>query len=173
MAAYGDQLMKGANVRYHGYLDPMEQSFMEIIDRCSAFIAPSCSEGVSAAAATMMRAGLFPIVSRDTGITLPQGEGIYLETCHIDEIIEACRNVDSRSDMRLLQSILVCQSYGLRRYSRESFACDMNAYLRKALGKVSSCCEPSDDRPGSFVHSPEYGDLTCQVPFSNPQDATM
>ena len=132
MTAYG-KILSSPNVRYHGPLDPESSVFKKIMDRSMAFIAPSCSEGISPAAATMMRAGLYPIISRETGITLPDGYGTYLHASTVEEIIQACSNVSEMSRDRLTEHIRTCQGFALREYSREAFSQDMRAYLNGSL----------------------------------------
>jgi glycosyltransferase involved in cell wall biosynthesis len=135
MEAYGPLLRGGGNIRYHGHLDPTGERFREIVDRSIAFIAPSCSEGISPAVATMLQAGLYPIISRETGVTLPTGHGLYLPTCSIDEIRQACENAASMSDATLIESITTCQNKALEAYSREAFRRDMRGYLQRSLAE--------------------------------------
>lgn len=143
MAAYSDLLLKSENIRYHGILDPDGPRFREIMDRSYAFIAPSCSEAISTAAATAMQAGLYPIVSRETGITLPEGHGTYLEHCHIDEIVQACQNIISMSAARLRQDAQACQALALRQYSRHAFTEDMRSYLASAIDHYDGVGRPT------------------------------
>ncbi len=133
MAAYQEALRR-PNIRYHGHLDPESDAFREIVERSIAFVAPSCSEGISPAAATMMQAGLYPIVSRETGLTLPDGRGIYLSDCSPEEIAQACSRVADMPAPERDESIAECQRFALGEYSREAFSEDMRAYLGSALG---------------------------------------
>ena len=103
--AYGKDLTRHPNVRYHGRLDPSGGRYRRVVERCQAFVAPSCSEGISPATTTVMRTGLYPIISRETGVTLPEGHGTYLESCTIDEIVQACRDVAARSEESLQKDI--------------------------------------------------------------------
>lgn len=133
MEAYGGDLRGRANVRYHGSLDPSGERYRRVVERCLAFIAPSCSEGISPATTTVMQTGLYPIISRETGVTLPEGHGTYLESCTIDEIVQACQDVVSRSEYSLRKDIEACQTFALHRYSRDAFTSDMRSYLAAAI----------------------------------------
>jgi glycosyltransferase involved in cell wall biosynthesis len=121
------------NIHQHGCLDPSGTDFRDIVNRCFAFVAPSASEAISTAAASCMLIGLYPIVSRNTGITLPDGAGAYLETCTIAEIEAAALSLRemSRDDVR--ESIALTQAEARRRYSRRAFSERMSQYLDRSL----------------------------------------
>ncbi len=106
------------NIHQHGYLDPSGTEFRDIVNRCFAFVAPSASEGISPAAASCMLIGLYPIVSRNTGITLPEGAGIFLETCSIPEIEAAIRSTNEFGDEDLRNLIALTQAEARQRYSQ-------------------------------------------------------
>ena len=57
----------------------------------------------------------------------------YLEKCTIDEIIQACQDVASRSEGSLQKDIEACQAFALERYSRDAFTSDMSSYLADAI----------------------------------------
>jgi glycosyltransferase involved in cell wall biosynthesis len=132
--AYHHELTELANIRWHGYLDPGSREFWAITARCAAFVAPSCSEAISTAAATMLQLGLFPIVSRETGISLPVDAGIYLQSSSVDEIETAAATVLELPPSDLAGQIEQTQARALVAYSRESFASAVREYLRGALG---------------------------------------
>lgn len=121
------------NIVQHGYLDPSGSEFREIVDRCFAFVAPSASEGISPAAASCMLIGLYPIVSRNTGITLPEDAGTYLETCSIPEIEVAASSLHEMSSDDVRESIALTQAEAKRRYRRHAFSERISSYLEEAL----------------------------------------
>jgi glycosyltransferase involved in cell wall biosynthesis len=126
------------NLFRHGYLDPAGPQFRDVVDRCVAFIAPSASEGISPAAASCMFIGLYPVVSRNTGVTLPGGAGAYLETCTIEEIETSALTLKEMSTEDLRESIALTQAEAMRRYSRDAFTAKMSDYLDGALGRVAN-----------------------------------
>jgi hypothetical protein len=127
------QELASPNIVQHGYLDPSGSEFREIVDRCFAFVAPSASEGISPAAASCMLIGLYPIVSRNTGITLPAGAGTYLDSCSIPEIEAAAENVSEMTSNDVRESIALTQAEAKRRYSRNAFSDRISAFLENAL----------------------------------------
>ena len=132
--AYGDVLLRSSNVTYHGYLHPSSQKFKDIAARVVANLGPSCSEGISPAIVTCMQYGLYPIISRYNGITLPEKAGMYLESCSISEIEEKIFQVAAMTNEQIVEQIKVIQAFALAEYSRENFSKKMRAFLVKALG---------------------------------------
>jgi hypothetical protein len=76
-----------------------------------------------------MLIGLYPIVSRNTGITLPEGAGTYLETCSIPEIEAAASSLREMTSDDVRESIALTQTEAKRRYSRRAFSERMSRYL--------------------------------------------
>tara|TARA_Y100000310_G_scaffold214702_1_gene215625 strand:+ start:15467 stop:16636 length:1170 start_codon:yes stop_codon:yes gene_type:complete len=132
MAIYKDELAL-PNIHFHGHLDPSSDCFIDIAKRSVAFIAPSVSESISVACANMMKLGLFPIVSRDTGIDLPHGAGIYLEDCSIYEIEEAVASVFVMDKSELEDQIRRTQKVATNSYTRELFEEVMKDFIVKHL----------------------------------------
>jgi glycosyltransferase involved in cell wall biosynthesis len=133
VAAYRHELTELENIRWHRYLDPASSAFEQIAARCVAFIAPSCSEGTSPAVATMLQLGLYPIISRETGVTLPPDAGAILETSSVDEVEAAAVSVFGRPSDVLAEEIQETQALALTTYSRESFANAVRDYLRRVI----------------------------------------
>jgi hypothetical protein len=123
--AYGARIEAAGNIMMHGTLRPISYEFFEITRRCTGFVAPSASEGMSTAVITCLQAGLYPVIARDCGVDLPEGYGSVLETGAAAEIEAAiaavhampvatrlaqCRRLaadaeDRFSRMRFLQSV--------------------------------------------------------------------
>jgi len=133
MLIYGDLLTRRSNIHYHGYLSPSSDEFRQITDRSFCFVAPSCSESISSAAATMMQVGLYPIISRETGVTLPTDCGIYLEKCTHDEIERSVLQVHQTESEELTDQIDLCQRYALVQFSRGEFSRQMERFLTECL----------------------------------------
>jgi glycosyltransferase involved in cell wall biosynthesis len=133
LEAFSTELTSLENIHYHGMLDTLSDAFVDVLRRCVAFIAPSCSESTSTAAVTMIQAGLFPILSRETGVSLPTATGVYLETSSIEEIEAAVVEVQRRPEASLRAEIESTQAWALAAHSRERFAEELRRYLCAAL----------------------------------------
>jgi len=81
----------------------------------------------------MMQYGLYPIVSRETGISLPSGAGKYLGASTIDEIEAAATRVLEMPAAELRDEIAETQARALVAYSRDNFSATVREYLRGAI----------------------------------------
>lgn len=133
MKIYQRELMNTPNIIFHGYLNPGSEKFNAILRRCFAFIAPTATESVSTAVATMMQAGLYPLLSQDTGVDLPSGAGLYLDALTVPEIEKKVALVYRKSAAELKNEIKQTQSLALREFSREKWQADMGSFIKKVL----------------------------------------
>ena len=127
---YRKEIYNTKNIKYHGWLNPSSKEFFNIVKKCFCFIAPSCSEGISPAVATCMQLGLYPIVSKETGITLPKNAGKYLTHCSLPEIIKAIKTTYKKTNPVLKKEIYLCQKKGLILYSHRQFTDDFNKFIK-------------------------------------------
>ncbi|MFA5074960.1 MAG: glycosyltransferase [Candidatus Babeliales bacterium] len=132
---YQKELTEFENIKYHGYLEPNSEKFLKILKNLFAFIAPSCSEGISPSVATCLQLGLFPIISRNTGMNLPENCGIYLENCSMEEIEKSIFKAFNLDEYGLKNQIAQCQSYALGEFSRENFSKNMKNFINKVVGE--------------------------------------
>ncbi|HTY12892.1 MAG TPA: hypothetical protein VMD02_01745 [Candidatus Omnitrophota bacterium] len=132
---YQRELFSLPNIKFHGPLNPNSKEFKRLLDDVFCFIAPSCSEGISPACVTCLQAGLYPVISRQTGIDLPQGAGHYLEDCSQEEIEAAIRSVHSLDGTVLARQISACQEKALNDYSRENYSARMRKFLERATSE--------------------------------------
>ena len=121
------------NVHYHGWMIVSSPSFQTLLKRCFAFIAPSCSEGQSPAVATCMQLGLYPIISRQCGITLPKDCGMYLDELTIEDVEEKVQTAYNLADETLLKQIKRIQPEALIRHSRRAYMETMRKHIERVL----------------------------------------
>lgn len=130
---YHHELTKCENIKNHGFMDTNSEEFKAILQRCIAFIAPSCSEGISPACAIMIKSGLYPIISVNCGIDLPKGCGCELRDCSIQEIEESIKSVLNKSKNELAEEILNCQAVACTKYSQIQFSKDMESFIDEVI----------------------------------------
>jgi hypothetical protein len=111
----------------------MSTAFRDIAQQCFCFVAPSCSESISTACAAMMKFGLYPLVSRETGIELPSGAGTYLEHGTVEEIENQIRNLYAMDKDELSRAIEQTQAHAFHEYSKEQFSHNMKNFLERAV----------------------------------------
>jgi glycosyltransferase involved in cell wall biosynthesis len=109
-------------VRFHGFLRGNDPALAQIFDRCVAVVHPSATEGMAGSVAHCLQVGLYPIISRVSGIDLPAGCGRYLEQCTPEEIARAVEEVLHRPADELAREIAQTQQMALERFSRETFS---------------------------------------------------
>ena len=130
---YHRELKGLPNIRYHGPLPPNGREFTELVQRVYCFVAPSCSEGISPAVATCLQIGLYPIISHDTGVSLPEGFGKYLPSLSVEQVEAAILSVHRMSSAEIAAHISETQNYALDQYSRKKFRLMMENFISKAL----------------------------------------
>ncbi len=133
VAAYRRELTTCDNIRVHGRLLPHGPAFAAVAARCCAFVAPSCAESASPAVVTCLKVGMYPIVSRDCGITLLPGAGRYLETCTVDEIEEAVLAARALPATDIRDATAAAQADAERRCSLDAFSRRADEFLEEAL----------------------------------------
>ncbi|WP_418791072.1 glycosyltransferase [Phosphitispora sp. TUW77] len=103
------------NIKNLGFVEVNSSQFIELMNKCSFVILPSCSEGMSTSVLTCMNHALIPIVTRETGIVLKEF-GVYLDDYrveHIAEVVVACSRLDAEE--------LSIQHKKVYQYSRNNF----------------------------------------------------
>ena len=130
---YKRELEEFPNIKYNGFLYPSDNKFKEIVDKCFSFIAPSCSEAISTAVSTVLQIGLFPIISKNTGIDLPKDCGIYLEDLSYESLEKAINNFNNINKKDLIAQITRCQDMALKKYSRNAFSIKMKSFIEQTL----------------------------------------
>ncbi len=118
----GTKLAQSPNIRYEGFIKIGGPRFESLIAHCSYVVFPSSSEGCATSVATVMRAGLLPVVTKETGIDI-ENFGIYIEgkKNRVDETILACRKVIEMSDSEYRQRVWRCVEDS-KKYTQASFS---------------------------------------------------
>lgn len=130
---YRDELTRRPTIRNHGHMPAASVAFHDIAARCFAFVAPSCSESTSTSVVTCLCLGLFPIISRDCGVDLPAGCGLYLEDDSIDAIEAAMARARAMPAADLAAQTATVQGWALAHFSRSNFAAGMRRFFETVL----------------------------------------
>ncbi|MSP50627.1 MAG: hypothetical protein EXQ95_15050 [Alphaproteobacteria bacterium] len=133
-ALYETELYRTPSIRLHGAMPTDTRRFQAATSRCFAFVSPAASEGMSTAAVTCLDLGLYPIVSRDVGLDLPDGCGIVLDTCEVEEVERAMAMALALPPAELARQTLACQRYAAETFSREGYSRRLRGYLAAWLG---------------------------------------
>lgn len=96
VAVYNKELFESPNIKLHGFVDIASKKFENILSSCSFIIFPSCSEGGSPSALTVIgNGGLIPIITKET--TIETGYEIWIEGLNYESIHEAINYSQSLS----------------------------------------------------------------------------
>lgn len=133
-SAYEDLLYRAPNITLHGYLRGRSERLLEVARPCFCLIAPSCSEATSTAVVTALHIGLYPLISRDCGLTLPAGAGRYLETCTVEEIEAAVLDLHAAPTERLAREVATVQTFVHTTFSRHAWSLRLRSFLETHLG---------------------------------------
>jgi hypothetical protein len=94
-------MSKRENIIEDGLIYIKSKTFLQLVDKCSFIILPSCSEACSTSITTGMLHGLIPVVMKDAGFTRLGNNAIFLEDFKID-YLEKKLNELSNSDAEKL-----------------------------------------------------------------------
>jgi glycosyltransferase involved in cell wall biosynthesis len=96
VAAYHRELYETINIETVGWVDVGSKDFQRLVDGCLGLIYPSASEGQAGAVVTCMRAGLIPLVSRESGVDVGD-YGAFVTESTIGEIKRVVRKTSART----------------------------------------------------------------------------
>ena len=139
ISAYKDILEKD-NIKYHGTIDPASSAFPELLENVFCFISPSCSEGMSTSVLTCLQFGLFPIISKNCGVTLPNDAGLVLKEITHEEIFKSIRTAFTMDRKKIVEQTTTCQKYCEIINSRENFTKNMTRYIKTSMNPTKSLC---------------------------------
>lgn len=88
-AAYGQDILATANIEYHGFVPFGTRDFIKTAGQCQFLLAPSASEGMSSAVVSAWAFGLFPVISRNTGVDIADGLGLYIPDLTVSAVVES------------------------------------------------------------------------------------
>jgi glycosyltransferase involved in cell wall biosynthesis len=133
---YEKELTATENIHAHGCMVPSAAEFQVLLRDVFCFVAPSCSEGISPSVVTCLQMGLYPILSRDTGVTLPEHCGLYMEKLTVDEVEKCILSTREMKDEEILHQVQQTQRQALSSYSRDAFKVKMEDFILCHSGKT-------------------------------------
>ena len=83
------------NIIDYGHINIKSELFLQLVEKCSYIILPSCSEGFSTSIATGMLHGMIPIVVKDTGFNRLGDNTIFLEDYNLEYINSSLSEVSN------------------------------------------------------------------------------
>jgi len=162
LLAYPD-FRKRKNVRVFGTLDASSVRFSRILDESDAILFPSCSEGASSSVLTCCRGGIYPILSRNSGVSLPERTGTWIESLTVRGVEDAVLSFLAKDWNAIAREAGEIQSLVERHHSRSAFTAEMTSILRTLV--ESPPCRDRSKRldewesslPGEVRNNPLFG----------------
>lgn len=118
---YTKELYQTPNIHMVGWVDIAGREFRRIAGSCLGIIYPSCAEGQAGAVVTCLRAGLIPVVSRESGITVGDF-GTTLRECTVEGIQRTVYQISSLSTEELARRTRKTWEYARNRHSHKAYA---------------------------------------------------
>lgn len=91
------KIPKLKNIINYGRIDIQGDNFLDLVEKCSYIILPSCSEGFSTSIATGMLHSMIPIVCKDTGFNRLNNNVILLEDFKVDYLEKEVLNLSKKN----------------------------------------------------------------------------
>lgn len=134
MLAYPD-LSSHRNIVMHGHMAPSSSSFEAIVDLCDCFIAPSCSEGTSTSCLTCLQCGMYPILTLNTGVDLPEDAGIWISDWTDVAVEEAILCFIEKDYDEIRQEAQASRALIAGRHNRDRFSSQLLSVIKSAILK--------------------------------------
>jgi len=120
------------NIIEYGHVDVNSDAYLELIQKCTYIILPSCSEGFSTAVTTGMLHGLIPIVIKDTGFNRAGDNVILLEDYKVDYLAETINELSCSDPHELSKLSKKVFDFAQENFSLEAF----ENHFRKIMTEI-------------------------------------
>ena len=110
------------NIIEYGHVDVNSDAYLELVQRCTYIILPSCSEGFSTSVTTGMLHGLIPVVNKDTGgFNRANDKVIFLEDFRVEYIDKRINELSSFDPEKLSKLSKKVFDFAQENFSIEAF----------------------------------------------------
>lgn len=130
--AYNKELFQTVNIHTKGWVDIDSPEFSEIRRKCIGLVYPSCAEGQAGSVVTCLQAGLIPIISYESGVSVNEF-GFILNTCSKNEIKNIIKMVSNLSVDELRLRSRKSWEYANAHHTKENFAKEYKTIIKKIL----------------------------------------
>ena len=134
--AYHKELFDTTNIHTIGWVDIAGDEFRHIAEETTAVVYPSCAEGQVTSVLNCMRAGLIPVITRESGIDIADF-GVMLKDASIDAIRKAIESLASLPASRLRDMSRKAWEYANENHSAEKYCSEYRNILMRILADRS------------------------------------
>lgn len=143
---YRRELYETTNIQLVGWVEISGEIFRRIADQCVAVVYPSCAEGQVSSIVNCMRAGVIPIVTRETGI--PVGDfGLALSEASIPEIQRTVRQLAALNAEELARRAQRTWEYAAAHHSHNAYKVAYDKILQAIITDSKKRSHPERRTP--------------------------
>ena len=131
---YKEDIEHGKNIYYYGFLAKDSEEFQNACMQCGFCLSPSCSEGQSTSVLTAMFAGMIPVCTLQTGISLDECSGVLISKLEVDEMIRLCRELSTMDITEINRRRQRAYEYVCRYHTLENYEQELGRLLDTIIG---------------------------------------
>ncbi|KEI71951.1 glycosyltransferase [Endozoicomonas elysicola] len=121
------------NIHNIGFINVNSPEFNDLITNVGYMIHPSCSEGMSTSVLTCMSHGVIPIITRECGVSLPEGLGYFLDSPSLKSLTKVIDEIKTESFESYLSRSEQLFEYSRLNFSQSNFNRTMTTLLENIL----------------------------------------
>lgn len=129
MNNHSELLLNSPNIKMIGFVDLNSKMFTSYLNKSSFVILPSASEGQSSSVINLMKTGLIPLVTPNTGLPNINSYGIKIEKPTFRYVLDAVRTASNLEDKEYLS---------LRNKVLDNSYLFKDKYFKNRLGEILS-----------------------------------
>ena len=126
--AYRKELYDTENIKTLGKVDVGSNLFKSLVSTSATLVHPSCSEGQSGSVIVSMHAGLIPVVSRNSGVTVGDF-GILIEKETVEGMAQAIQRIATMPSRELEERARKAWQYAREHHTRERFSEEFTKFV--------------------------------------------
>lgn len=129
------KIPKLKNIINYGRIDIQGDNFLNLVEKCSYIILPSCSEGFSTSITTGMLHSMIPIVCKDTGFNRLNNNVILLEDYKVEYLEKEVLNLSKKSINELKKIHEEVYVYARKNFTIKDFTENFEKIIKEIINE--------------------------------------
>jgi ABC-type antimicrobial peptide transport system ATPase subunit len=126
---------KYKNIFVYDYITVDDSKFIDLINKCTFVVLPSCSEGISTSVLTCMLHGLIPVVTQESGIDV-YDFGYTIESYRVEEIRKMLIELSETGELEINERSKKVLEYSRDRYTLANFTNKFRNIIQDINAKI-------------------------------------
>jgi len=129
-------------IKFHGFVHPHSEQFVDVVKGCAFALLPSCSEGQATSVLTAVAGGgLIPILSDRCGCNdIPTP--FWIDGLSVPEVVDAIRNAMERNGQELATIAIACARHVMEEHNVKKYKEKIRRVVSEVIKGVGEGCEP-------------------------------